>query len=72
MEVFINNLITFLNGLSPFLKVLLVGLLIMIDVMCVINVIKSCIKKEKVVLNLLSFVLLALFLALSIFIFSHL
>lgn len=72
MEVFINNLKTMLNGLSPFLKILLVGLLVMLDIMCTINVIKVCIQKEKVVINLFSIVLLALFLALTIFVFLHL
>ncbi len=71
MKVFFNNLITFINGLDAFLKVLVIGMLIIIDIMLVMQIVKTHINAKKFVFKIVQFIFLAIFLGLTIFIFAH-
>jgi len=71
MEVFFNNVITFINGWDPFLKVLVIGMLLLIDVLCAIQIVKTHVNPKKPVFKILQFVFFALFLALTIFVCAY-
>lgn len=71
MKVFFNNLITFINNMDTFLKVLFIGMLIIIDVLALIQIIKTHVNPKKFVFKLGQFLILALFVALTIFVCAH-
>lgn len=71
MRVFFNNIITFINGLDTFLKVLIIGVLILIDILCIIQVVKTHVNPKKPVFRIFQFVFTILFVAFTIFVCSH-
>ena len=71
MRVFINNVITFINGLDAFVKVLLIGVLILIDLLCIIQVVKTHVNPKKPVFKIFQFVFTILFIAFTIFVCAH-
>ena len=71
MKVFYNNVVTFINNMSPFLKTLIIGLLIIIDVLCVVQIIKTAGSSKKMLSKIGQYLLLALFLALTMFVTLH-
>ena len=71
MKVFFNNVITFINNLEPILKVLIVGMLLIIDILCVVQIVKTHVNPKKFVLKIGEFILLAIFLAITIFVLIH-
>lgn len=67
----LNNLITFINSMSPILKVLLASILIFIIIFLSMDIVKSTTKTvEKGKINLLQIILLIIFIAITIFIVS--
>lgn len=71
MKVFFNNLKTFINNLEPILKVLIIGMLLIIDILCVMQIIKTHYNPKKFVFKIGQFVLLAIFLAITTFVCIH-
>ena len=71
MGVFFNNLKTFINNLEPILKLLIIGMLLIIDILCVMQIVKTHYNPKKFVLKIGQFVLLAIFLLITIFVFAH-
>lgn len=71
MKVFYNNVITFINNLDSFVKVLIICLLLMIDILCLVQIIKTHVNAKKFVFKPLQFILLALFLFITVFICIH-
>lgn len=68
MEVFFNNLKTSIGAMSPLLKVLVVGILTMIDVLLIIEIAKVHINPKKPVLRLGLFFVLAICIAVTVFV----
>lgn len=71
MKVFFNNLITSINNLDPLVKVLIIGLLLILDIMCVVQIIKTHVNPKKYVLKISQFLLLAILLAITVFFCIH-
>ncbi len=71
MKVFFNNLITSINNLDPLVKVLIIGLLLILDIMCVVQIIKTHVNPKKYVLKISQFLLLAILLAFTVFFCIH-
>lgn len=71
MNVFINNIITFINGLSTLMKVLIIGFLVLIDILCVIQVVKTHVNPKKPVFKILQFVMTILMILLTVFVCAH-
>ena len=71
MRVFINNVITFINGLDTFVKILLIGLLILIDLLCIIQVVKTHVNPKKPVFKIFQFVFTILFILITVFVCAH-
>lgn len=71
MREFYNNIITFLNSMDPLVKVLLVGILLILDIFAVIKVIKTHVAAKKSVFKIGQFILLAILIFLTIFICMH-
>lgn len=71
MRVFFNNVITFINSMDTYLKVLIIGVLLLIDILCIIQVVKTHVNPKKPVFKIFQFVFTILFILLTIFICSH-
>lgn len=71
MERFYYNLITFLGGLSPFLKVMIVGLLAMFIFLSAADIVKTHVNKTKPVFKPLKFIVLAILVAVTVFVCIH-
>ena len=71
MRVFYNNIITFINGLDTFLKVLIIGVLLLIDILFVIQVVKTHVNPKKPVFKIFQFVFTILFIMFTVFFCSH-
>lgn len=71
MDVFFNNVITFINSWEPFLKVLVIGMLFLIDILCAIQIVKTHANPKKPVFKVLQFVLMAVFIGLTILVCAH-
>ena len=68
MEKFYNDVITFLGGLNPAIKILIVGLLAVLVIMCVKNIVKTHVNPKKTIFKFSQFLLLAILVALTIFV----
>ena len=71
MERFYYNLITFLGGLSSFIKIMIVGLLAMFIFLCASDIVKTHVNKTKPVFKPLKFVVLAILIAITVFLCIH-
>ncbi|MBQ7884817.1 MAG: hypothetical protein IJ318_01825 [Clostridia bacterium] len=71
MKVFFNNIITFINGLDTFVKVLIIGVLLLIDILCIIQVVKTHVNPKKPVFKILQFIMTIIFILLTIFVCAH-
>lgn len=71
MKVFFNNIITFINNLDTTLKVLIIGLLIMIDLMCLVQIIKTHVNAKKPVFKILQFIFTGIMIGFTIFVCVH-
>ena len=71
MEKFYYDTITFIGGLSPFVKILIIGTLFIFDVLVVMEIVKTHVNPKKAVLKIGQFILLAILVAITIFISVH-
>lgn len=71
MRVFFNNVITFINNLDVTLKITLIGMLVILDVLCVNLIIKTHVNPKKMVFKIGQFVLLAVLLGITVFVCLH-
>lgn len=71
MNVFFNNVITFINGMDTLLKVLIIGVLLLVDILCVIQVAKTHLNPKKPVFKILQFIFAILFIMLTVFVCAH-
>ena len=71
MKVFFNNVITFINNIDPFLKVMIIGMLLLIDIMSVMQIVKTHVNPKKPVFRILQFFVAALFIGLTVFVCIH-
>lgn len=71
MEEFYYDLITFLSELNPLVKVLLVGLLFMLVVLSTATIVKTHINPKKPVFKIGQFLMLAILVAVTIFVSVH-
>ena len=68
MEEFYYNIITFLATLDPLVKALIVGMLAVLVILCVRNIVKTHVNPKKAIFKFGQFFLLAVLVALTIFI----
>ena len=68
MEKFYYDIITFLGDLHPMVKVLVIGMLFMLIVLCVRNIIKTHVNPKKTIFKFSQFFLLAVLVGLTIFV----
>ena len=68
MEKFYYDVITFLGGLHPFVKVLIIGMLFCLVVLCVRNIVKTHVNPKKAIFKFGQFFVLALLVAITIFV----
>lgn len=71
MKVFYNNVITFINNLDSFLKVLIICLLLLLDILSLVQIIKTHVNSKKPVFKLLQFVIFGLLLFITVFVCIH-
>ncbi len=71
MEELYYNLITFLGNMGPLLKGLIVGLLFMLVLICARNIVKSHVNPKKGIFKLGQFLLLAILIAITVFVCKH-
>lgn len=72
MKEFFNNLATAINNWSPLLKTLVMGLLLIMDILCIIQIVKTHVNPKKMVFKIGQFLLLALFLTITVYISANL
>lgn len=68
MEKFYYDVITFLGDLNPVVKVLLIGMLFMLVVLCVRSIVKTHVNPKKTIFKFSQFFILAILVALTIFV----
>ena len=68
MEKFYYDVITFLGNLNPLVKALIIGLLLILDVLCLRNIVKTHVNPKKTIFKLSQFLLMAILVALTIFV----
>ena len=68
MEEIYIDIITFLGGLNPMVKILIVGMLAILVFMSVISVVKTHVNPKKPVFKIGQFLLLAILVAITIFV----
>ena len=71
MEEFYINTITFISQLDPLVKGLIVGILLMLDVLCIKTIIKDHVNAKKPTFKIGQYILLIVLIALTIFICIH-
>lgn len=71
MEVFYYNVTTFIAGLDPVVKGLIVGMLLLLVLLSAKNIVKVHVNPKKFVFKLGSFIMLAILVALTIFFCIH-
>lgn len=68
MEKIYYDIITFLADLHPAVKVLVIGMLFMLVILCVRNIVKTHVNPKKTIFKFSQFFLLAVLVGLTIFI----
>lgn len=68
MEKLYYDIITFLGTLNPVVKALILGMLLILVLLCVKNIVKTHVNPKKPVFKILQFFMLALLVALTIFV----
>lgn len=71
MKQLYNNIVTFLFELDPIVKVLIVGLLCIFDIFIILKIVKTHANAKKTVFKVGQFILLAIFILLTIFVCAH-
>ncbi|MBE7082255.1 MAG: hypothetical protein E7378_01060 [Clostridiales bacterium] len=71
MTEFINNLITGIAMLSPIMKALIIGILLILDVEIIILIVKTHVNPKKPILKIGQFILAALFIFITVFVCIH-
>lgn len=71
MEELYYNIVTFIGGLEPLIKGLIIGLLFILIIMCVRNLIKVHVNPKKPIFKIGQFVLLAILVGITIFFCAH-
>lgn len=71
MRVFFNNLITSINNLDIILKITLIGMLVILDFLCIKLIVKTHVNPKKWVFKIGQFVLLAILLFSTVFVCIH-
>ena len=71
MEELYYNIVTFLGGLDPTIKGLIIGLLFMLIIFNVRTIIKVHVNPKKTIFKISQFILLAILVAITIFVCVH-
>lgn len=71
MERIYHDIVTFLGGLEPMVKGLIVGLLVISILFCMRNIVKTHVNASKPVFKIAQFVLLIILVLITIFICAH-
>ena len=71
MEEFYINTITFISGLDPLVKGLIIGLLFILVIFCARNIIKTHVNPKKTIFKFGQFFILAILIAITVFISIH-
>ena len=72
MERVYHDIVTFLGGLEPLVKGLIVGLLVMCIALCMRQIVKTHVNSSKKVFKIGQFILLIILVAITVFICVHL
>ena len=71
MERFYHDIVTFLGGLDPTIKGLIIGVLCILIVLGVRNIVKTHVNSKKPVIKVGQFLLVAILVAITIFVCAH-
>lgn len=71
MERFYHDITTFLGGLEPIVKGLLIGLLCILVFLCLRSIVKTHVNPKKPIFKVGQFFLLAILVAITVFVSIH-